>query len=53
MSVGLTNPDLRMSTYDVSKHASWMKEWLALSLPKEEQRRLYGDGGRANNVALV
>jgi hypothetical protein len=39
--------------YDVSKQASWTKEWLALGLPKEEQRRSHGDGDRADDVALV
>ena len=27
MLMGLKNLDLRMSTYDVLKHASWRKEW--------------------------
>ena len=26
----------RTSTYNVSKHASWIKEWLVLGLPKDE-----------------
>ena len=53
MSAGLKNPDLRTSTYDVSKHASWTKEWLALGLPKEEKRTSCGDDGRTDNAALV
>jgi hypothetical protein len=48
-----TSPDLRMSTYDIWKHASWTKEWLVLGLPKEEQRRSHGAGGRANDAAVV
>ncbi len=53
MSAGSKNPDLRTSTYDVSKDASWTKEWLVFGLPKEEWRRSHGDGGRADDVALV
>jgi hypothetical protein len=50
MSAGSKNPDLKTSRYDVSKHASWTNEWLALGLPKEEWSRLCGNGGRGDVV---
>jgi hypothetical protein len=47
---GSKNPDLSTSTKDVLKHSSWTNEWFALGLPKEEQSRTRGNGGRGEAV---
>ena len=53
MSEGSKNPDLRTSTYEVSKHASWRKEWFVLGRPKDDLRSTRGDGGRGGCASLA
>lgn len=52
MFAGSKKPDLRMSTYVVSKHVSRWKEWLVLSPPNDTQRSLSGNGGGGDGASL-